>query len=391
MIVDVAVFILLLYFGFGTVYLFVLAVFSLLREKSFQPQINKLNRFAVLIPNYKENRIILDVAHSALNHDYPRGYFDVYVIADGVAPETIAKLKNTGCNVLEVQFENSTKARSLNSALSSIEQGKYDYTVVLDVDNIMQPGFLHQMNLVHNSGYKVVQGHRTAKNINTNTAYLDALSEESANSLIRRGIFRLGGSAMIIGSAFSIEWNLFRRLMSDILDVAGEDRELEIRILAERIKIAYCSTAVVLDEKVENWGNYTRQRSRWAAAHLDFVLKYFTKGFVQLFKGNLDYFNKVLHSLIPPRIILLGALSVFFILSLFISDFPFSEWWISVFVLYIATLMLSIPKRFYTKRMFAALLELPKMLLLMLLSWIKARGQRNRFVSTPHTYTGEKN
>jgi hypothetical protein len=48
------------------------------------------------------------------------------------------------------------------------------------------------MNLVHNSGYKVVQGHRTAKNINTNTAYLDALSEESANSLIRLGIFMLG-------------------------------------------------------------------------------------------------------------------------------------------------------------------------------------------------------
>lgn len=368
-----------------------LAIFSLIPEKKFQPKTNKLNRYAILIPNYRENRIILDVARSALNHDYPKDYYDVYVIADGVASETIAKLKEMGCNVLEVQFENSTKAKSLNSALNSIESGKYDYAVVLDVDNIMQPGFLYQMNLVHNSGYKVVQGHRTAKNINTNTAYLDALSEESANSLIRRGIFRLGGSAMIIGSAFSIEWNLFRRLMSDIQDVAGEDRELEIRILAERIKIAYCSAAVVLDEKVENWGNYTRQRSRWAAAHLDFVLKYFSKGFVQLFKGNLDYFNKVLHSLIPPRIILLGALSVIFILSFFISGFPFFEWWVSIFVLYIATLMLSIPKRYYTKRMFVALLELPKMLLLMLLSWIKARGQRNKFVSTPHTYTGEKN
>jgi len=389
--VDVAIFILLLYFGFATVYLFALAVFSLLPEKKYQPKTNKLNRYAVLIPDYRENKIILDVARSALSHDYLDDFFDVYVIADGVKPETVAILEEYGCNVLEVQFENSTKAKSLNAALNAIEEDKYDYAVVLDVDNIMQPGFLNQVNIVHNSGYKVVQGHRTAKNINTNTAYLDALSEESANSLIRRGIFRLGGSAMIIGSAFSIEWKLFKRLMSDIQDVAGEDRELEIRILQERIKIAYSSSAVVLDEKVENWGNYTRQRSRWAAAHLDFVLKYFAKGFAQFFKGNFDYFNKVLHSLVPPRIILLAALMVFFILSLTISHFPFSEWWISLFLLYIVTLMLSIPKRFYTKRMLVALLELPKMLLLMVISWCKAKGQRDKFVSTPHTYTGEKN
>ncbi|HPU24332.1 MAG TPA: glycosyltransferase family 2 protein, partial [Candidatus Kapabacteria bacterium] len=289
MVVDVAIFILLLYFGFATTYLFVLAVFSLLKEKKFLPATDKLNRYAILIPNYRENRIILDVARTALNHDYPKDYFDVYVIADGVEPETVSKLKDMGCYVIEVQFENSTKAKSLNAALCAIDQEKYDYAVVLDVDNIMQPGFLHQVNIVHNCGYKVVQGHRTAKNINTNTAYLDALSEESANSLIRRGIFRIGGSAMIIGSAFSIEWNLFKRLMSDIQDVAGEDRELEIRILEQKIKIAYCSSAVVLDEKVENWGNYTRQRSRWAAAHLDFVLKYFTRGFSQLFNGNFDY------------------------------------------------------------------------------------------------------
>ncbi|HPU23046.1 MAG TPA: glycosyltransferase family 2 protein, partial [Candidatus Kapabacteria bacterium] len=70
---------------------------------------------------------------------------------------------------------------------------------------------------------------------------------------------------------------------------------------------------------------------------------------------------------------------------------PFAVWWISLFFLYVITLMLSIPKRFYTKRMLVALLELPKMLVLMLISWGKARGQRNKFVSTPHTYTGEKN
>lgn len=381
--------ILLIYFALAVIYIFLLSVFSLFPQKKLKKTYSKLHRFAILIPNYRENKIILDVAGKAKSHNYPSELFDVYVVADGVHPDTIASLKAMGTRVLEVNFENSTKAKSLNAALNAIEDGSYDFAVVLDVDNIMEKDFLHNINEMINCGYNVVQGHRTAKNTNTSSAFLDALSEESANSILRRGLFRAGGSAMIIGSAFAIEWNLFKKLMAEINDVAGEDRELEIRLLKEKVKIAYCEDAIVYDEKVENWDIYTRQRSRWAAAHLDFVLKYTFKGFSELLRRNLDYFNKVWHNLIPPRIILLGILFIFTLLSLIFNNFPYADYWIALFLIYVSAIAISIPRQFYNKQMLRALASLPRMFILMIFSWFKAKGQRNKFVSTPHTYSGK--
>jgi len=382
--------IILIYLSLAVVYIFILSVFSLLPSKKYKRIQEKYHRFAIIIPNYRENRIILDVAKAAKTHNYPKELFDVYVVADGVQPSTIDALKDLDVNVLEVQFENSTKAKSLNAALNAIEDGLYDYAVVLDVDNIMGQDFLLKINEMINCGFKVVQGHRTAKNTNTNSAFLDAISEESANSILRRGLFRAGGSAMIIGSAFAIEWSLFKRLMAEISDVAGEDRELEIRLLKEKVKIAYCDEAIVYDEKVENWEIYTRQRSRWAAAHLDFVLKYTVKGFAELLRGNLDYFNKVWHNLIPPRIILIGILFAFAIISLIFRSFPYTNYWIFLLLIYIFAIAISIPRKFYNKQMLRALVSIPRMFILMIISWFNAKGQRNKFVSTPHTYLGEK-
>lgn len=380
----------LVYLSVSVAYLFILSIVSIfpVRRKSIKS--NKLNKYAILIPAYKENNIIKTVADKAVSHNYPKELFDVYVIADSLEIETIEFVKATGANVIEVSFESSTKAKSLNVALSTIPEDKYDAAVVLDVDNIMEDDFLQEINNSLNTGNRVVQGHRTAKNMNTSTAILDAASEEISNSVIRKGLHNFGFSAMIIGSAFAIEWKLFKRIMCDINDVAGEDRELEIRLLKEKVKIGYCGSAVVLDEKVESWEVFTRQRSRWAAAHFDFVAKYFFPAFYQLFvKFNLDYFNKVWQNLIPPRIILLASLTLMFALSVIFPDIYYSNYWIGIFVVYVISLFIALPVRFYNKKFFAALASLPMMLISMILSWTKIKGQRNKFLHTPHTFDGK--
>src|SRR6267378_855208 len=93
------------------------------------------NKFRVLIPSYKEDSVILEVAKKALEQSYPAAHYKVAVIADSLQPSTLAALRQLPIEVVEVHFESSTKVKSLNFALSSLP-GDMDFAVILDADNI---------------------------------------------------------------------------------------------------------------------------------------------------------------------------------------------------------------------------------------------------------------
>lgn len=346
-----------------------------------------LHSFVVLIPAYKEDKIIKEVAHLALQHNYPKELFDVYVVADSLQPSTIEHLRTIGATVIEVEFESSTKAKSLNAAIAYIGDTRYSHACILDVDNIMEQDCLLQLNASLQRGIKVVQGHRTAKNLNTPTAILDAISEEVNNTIFRKGQRALGLSAMIIGSGFAIEWSIFKEFMSALHDVAGEDRELDIRLVEHNIDIEYNANAIIYDEKVTSWDIYTRQRTRWSAAQVDFVKNYFIASIVHLFtKGNIQYFNHVCANLILPRSILLFVVIILGVVSILIPEFPYSRVFILSAIFIIVAVSISIPARFYNLNLLKALLHAPAMVLAMLRSLTKMKGQSKQFLHTPHSY-----
>jgi len=79
--------------------------------------------------------VIVKTAESALRQLYPVGKYQVVVVADSLQRSTLYKLHNLPLNVLEVQFESSTKAKALNAALNYLPEN-FDMVVVLDSDNI---------------------------------------------------------------------------------------------------------------------------------------------------------------------------------------------------------------------------------------------------------------
>ena len=99
----------------------------------------KLKKMAVLIPGYKEDAVILDVARKALQQDYPPSLYDVVVIADSFQKDTLERLSHLPIKVIEVSFEKSTKSKALNKAMANLSDS-YDVAVVLDADNIMAKG-----------------------------------------------------------------------------------------------------------------------------------------------------------------------------------------------------------------------------------------------------------
>ena len=381
--------IVLIILGLSTLYIFVFSFGGLFYKQSPYPKPARHRKIAVFIPGYKEDEVIVQVAKAALLQNYPSGLYDVVIIADSFQPETIAKLRDLPIKVIEVVFEKSTKSKALNRAMEQLDD-KYDIAVILDADNIMANDFLTKINIAFESDFLAVQGHRTAKNMNTSLAVLDAISEEINNHIFRKGHRVLGLSSAIIGSGMAFKYDYFKQLMSTVKAVGGFDKEIELKMLKAGHIIAYLDDAYVYDEKVSKAEVFSNQRRRWLSAQLHYFRLDFLSSLKDLFlKANFDYFDKALQFIQPPRILLLGAVilfgALFIIANIIINSTLLLGLWISVMILCLLAFLFAVPGSFYNLKTARAILSLPKGMLLMLGSLLKIKGANKQFIHTKHT------
>src|SRR5690606_12417664 len=87
---------------------------------------------------------------------------------------------------------------------------KHEYIAIFDPDNLAHSQFLQECNNYIFKGYKAIQGRRTAKNLDTQTACLDAMGEIYYNYMTKKVPYFLGSSSIIAGSGMVIETNLFK-------------------------------------------------------------------------------------------------------------------------------------------------------------------------------------
>ncbi|MBL7708380.1 MAG: glycosyltransferase, partial [Chitinophagaceae bacterium] len=234
---------------------------------------------AVLIPSYRDDSVILDTALQALKQSYLSERYTVTVIADGLQADTIQQLKRLPIQVVEVSFDVSMKAKSLNAAFSQLPSGVYDIAMILDSDNIMNPDCLEKVNHAFQQGWQVIQCHRTAKNKNTAVAILDALSEEVNNTIFRRGHRAAGFSCTLIGSGMAFKYELLKDIFAlpEIQNNPGEDREVDIQLVKKNIIVEYIDDAYVFDEKVQRKEVFEKQRTRWLGTQVEQAGRFFRK------------------------------------------------------------------------------------------------------------------
>lgn len=393
-ILTILEFLLFAYLAFGVLYILIFSIAGLFTAKSNSKSITTLARkFAVLIPGYKEDAVIVEVAKKALEQDYYKAKFDVVVIADSFEAETLKALKALPIKLIEVSFETSTKSKALNIAMAQLGDA-YDVALILDADNIMKPDFITKMNSAFDRGYKVVQGHRMAKNTNTSFAILDAISEEVNNHIFRKGHRVLGFSSALIGSGMAFEYRFFKSTMANIKAIGGFDKELELTLLRDGEKIEYLHDALVLDEKVQKADVFANQRKRWLSAQFVYFKRFFWSGVKAFFlKGNLDFADKVYQMIAPPRVLLAGLVSILALSSLVFQLFlPEVSAWLSVpplawqvtFGAVVVAFLCAIPRTFYNRKTLNALLTLPKAFAVMFLSLFKLKGANKKFIHTQH-------
>ncbi|WP_421829951.1 glycosyltransferase [Larkinella sp.] len=382
-----------LYLGFNILYLLICALAGWFGGDDSEPAskaTTRTRRIAVLVPAYKEDKVILDSVQANLQQTYPADSYDIYVIADSFRAETLQQLAQFPVKVLVVSFEESTVQKSLTKALELLPEEVYDIVLVSDADNHMAPDFLHRINQAFDCGWRAVQGHRVAKNTNTSVAVLDAMNEEVNNHLFRGGQRALGFSASLIGSGMAFEPEMMKRAMGQIRSVGGYDKELEMLLLTEDIEIAYLKQALIYDEKVQNLEVFERQRTRWIAAQIHFVKLYFGTGIRQLMRGNWHAFNGLLKALLIPRVLFLALLFVGTLVGLVIGNPMVWRYFGIMLVTLLFSLLISIPGYLWQKISLRDVLTFPLLVFRMMRSLLKIKAAGKKFLHTPHGETAVK-
>ena len=377
--VDLIIF---LVFFINVSYLFVFAFASVFKNKRETHTDIIFKRIVILIPAYGEDTVIEESVNSCLNQEYPKDKFKVVVISDHMKEETNVRLSVLPINLFVAYYENSTKSKALNLALSQLEN--FDIALVLDADNTIDSDFLDSINYAFASEKtQIVQTHRTAKNLNTNLAVLDALSEEVNNNIFRQGHANIGLSAALIGSGMAFDFELFKAKMSTIDSVGGFDKNLELSFLKEGKHIKYLPFAYVYDEKVQFRDAFLNQRKRWLSAQMYYLRMYLKDVPNAIKSGNIDFCNKYFQQITIPRVILFGML---FLITLFTSIFSPSlalKWWL-LFITFCIALVISVPRKLLNFRTLYASIDLPKVFFLMVVNLFRLRGANSKFIHTPH-------
>lgn len=379
----------LIYLVFNIFYVTIYSLGSFLYKRTnFNVTVTKFNKFAVLIPAYKSDEIILNTAQESLLQSYDKKYYDIVVIGDSLQEDTLEKLNELDVKLFPVQFEISTKAKSLNTALALLPE-IYDYCCILDVDNIMEHDFLKKLNIRLQNNEMVIQAHRTAKNANTSFAVLDGMSEEINNNIFRKGHIGLGVSSALIGSGFAIQYDYFKEILLSI-ESPVEDKELEIILLRDKYKILYESDAYVFDEKVASSGVFVNQRRRWIASQFYDFNKVFFDCIVELVVNkNFDFFDKAMQKILLPRVILLGISAVSTFTFLF-STFTFGLVFLILFMFCCFSFFVGIPQKYYNIKTIKASLSLPKAIILMVVALVRSKGAASKkFIHTKHEFVDE--
>ena len=350
---------------------------SLGTRKSYYPTANKQHKFAILFPAYKEDRVIIPVVESFLQQHYPQELYKVIVISDHMQDTTNEHLAQLPITLLKANYENSSKAKALNFAMNHFGRDEFDAVVILDADNIVDTNFLLEINKVFDAGVQAIQAHRTAKNRNTDIAVLDGLSEEVNNSIFRRGHVRLGISSALIGSGMIFNYQWFHDNVKHLV-TTGEDKELEVLLLKQRIFIEFLDEVYVYDEKTQGEKGFYNQRRRWLATQFAQWGRVFKDLPRTILSGNIDYSDKLIQWMLPPRLILFGGIIVMGSIMQII-DWPLALKWWALFLIMGVTLCLAIPDKLVDDRFKKSINKLPLLFIMMVVNLFRMKGMnKNR-------------
>ena len=314
----------------GTVlYLGIFSVASLFNRDTIQDKAKTQNRFAIIIPSYKQDSVIEQAVVSILSQDYPQRLFDVVVVSDHQSEITNMRLAQYPITLLTPDFAESTKAKSLQYAILKLPEFKiYDIALILDADNIVEQDFLTKVNdAFETAATKAIQMHRISRNRDTAAARMGSIFEEINNNIFRKGHINMGISAALAGSGTAYDFTWFKANVMKA-KTAGEDKELEALLLKQGYFIDYFDNILLYGEKKRTTSKMNEQHGRWTLQQFQNLLKnirYLPGAFL---RKQYDWADKLIQWMLMPRTSMIGIMMFMSILLPFIYLTLAVKWWI---------------------------------------------------------------
>jgi len=252
-------------------YLGALALISLLPRASWPQHTQPLTRLAVLVAAHDEEPV-LERTIAAIHEADGGEDLIVHVVADNCADRTAEVARRAGACVHERHDPTrSGKAAALNWLAGQVlaEDRTSHAFVVIDADARPERGFLLGLRRELASGALVVQ-----------TANLVDVDRTAPLSLLRDLAFhlmcelrplayqRLGLSAGLHGNGMCFTRTVLERYPWSEGSVV-EDGDLHLRLVADRIKVAFAADAVVRSTMPVRFKEATGQAIRWERGSFD--------------------------------------------------------------------------------------------------------------------------
>lgn len=390
-LINILLVVLFLVAAFTVSYCFIFSVAGIFSFNKQYKSGDVYKKIAVFIPCSQQDAAVLHTAEQSLFQSYPSHRYDVIVIGDNLQKQTIDKLKKLPIKLVESHYDVSVKAKALNAAFQKLND-HYEIAVILDADNTMKSDFLEKINAAFLNGCYAIQGHKISRNDKTNVGILESISSEINNHIFRKGHQALHLSSAVFGSGIAFSYEYLKITVSEMEMINGFDKELELQLVEDNHRIAYLEDAIIIDENNQDVERFTHQRSSWLKNQFAYFKSHFVKGFLSVIFGKYDYANKIAHFALVPKAILLSFLLLMTgITALDINSlFPGFGFWLTLTIIYITSLIMAVPIRYYKFRTLTAIAYLPWSFILIIMDLFNPGNRQAAAVADMNNVQFEK-
>ncbi len=274
--------------------------------------------FAVAVPAHNEESVIGATVARLRQMDYPKGQFDVHVVADYCSDATAQTARSAGAIVHErSEGPRGRKGYALAWLLARLLHSPrhYDAVVIFDADSQVASNFLSLMNRARAAGAQVAQGRHVIANPAASVFSALADADMRLNNRIRnQAKENLGLSARLMGDGMC-----FRREILETYPFGArsltEDREYGVYLATRSVRVRFVPEAISVGQATARWRDATGQRLRWYGGAFELQKRYLGPLLASVWKNrSLDALDHALELSLPPfsaLSVLAGGLVIF--------------------------------------------------------------------------------
>ncbi len=299
---------------FFTFYYFILAMFGLYRKRE-KKILTPEKTFALVVAAHNEEAVIGPLVENLLQLDYPKEFYDVFVVADNCTDKTALIARNSGAYVHQ-RFNNEKRGKGfalewMFHRLFKLER-QYDAVLIFDADNLVNQSFLIEMNSKLCQGDQIIQCYLDSKNpFDTWVTNTFSITFWLSNRLLQLARYNTGRLSNVLGgTGMCITMNVLREFGWGATSLT-EDLEFSMKALTHGIKTTWAHDAVVYDEKPLSFAQAWRQRKRWAQGQVDVAGRYLIPLVMKAIRERkIMYFDAAVH-LFQPALVMIATFFMF--------------------------------------------------------------------------------